>query len=144
LPQTHQRKWLYYKLFPNIAFDIYPDQVDFMQFIPLTSTTTMLREVSYADLAHAHAARDKLRAPRRPARDEGGALPQLAHQPPGECRGHRAHHARAAGHAVSELQSGAAGDERSVPEELRQEAQEDDPGGAAGLAATGRLEPPRE
>ena len=48
LPQSHQRKWLYYKLFPNIAFDIYPDQVDFMQFIPLTSTTTMLREISYA------------------------------------------------------------------------------------------------
>ena len=46
LPETHQRKWLYYKLFPNIAFDIYPDQVDFMQFIPLTSTTTMLREIS--------------------------------------------------------------------------------------------------
>ena len=48
LPETHQRKWLYYKLFPNIAFDIYPDQVDFMQFIPLTSTTTLLREISYA------------------------------------------------------------------------------------------------
>jgi phenylpropionate dioxygenase-like ring-hydroxylating dioxygenase large terminal subunit len=48
LPETHQRKWLYYKLFPNIAFDIYPDQVDFMQFIPLTSKTTMLREVCYA------------------------------------------------------------------------------------------------
>ena len=48
LPETHQRKWLYYKLFPNIAFDIYPDQVDFMQFIPMTSTTTMLREISYA------------------------------------------------------------------------------------------------
>jgi phenylpropionate dioxygenase-like ring-hydroxylating dioxygenase large terminal subunit len=48
LPASHQRKWLYYKLFPNIAFDIYPDQVDFMQFIPLTSTTTMLREISYA------------------------------------------------------------------------------------------------
>jgi carnitine monooxygenase subunit len=48
LPATHQRKWLYYKLFPNVAFDIYPDQVDFMQFIPLTSTTTMLREITYA------------------------------------------------------------------------------------------------
>ena len=47
LAESHQRKWLYYKLFPNIAFDIYPDQVDFMQFIPLTSTTTMLREISY-------------------------------------------------------------------------------------------------
>ncbi|HEY1142996.1 MAG TPA: aromatic ring-hydroxylating dioxygenase subunit alpha [Sphingomicrobium sp.] len=48
LPKTHRRKWLYYKLFPNIAFDIYPDQVDFMQFIPLTSTTSVLREISYA------------------------------------------------------------------------------------------------
>jgi carnitine monooxygenase subunit len=48
LPETHRRKWLYYKLFPNIAFDIYPDQVDFMQFIPLTSTTSLLREISYA------------------------------------------------------------------------------------------------
>jgi phenylpropionate dioxygenase-like ring-hydroxylating dioxygenase large terminal subunit len=48
LPESHQRKWLYFKLFPNIAFDIYPDQVDFMQFLPLSSTTTMLREISYA------------------------------------------------------------------------------------------------
>jgi phenylpropionate dioxygenase-like ring-hydroxylating dioxygenase large terminal subunit len=48
LPETHRRKWLYYKLFPNIAFDIYPDQVDFMQFIPLTSTTSLIREISYA------------------------------------------------------------------------------------------------
>ena len=48
LPESHRRKWLYYKLFPNIAFDIYPDQVDFMQFIPVTSTTSVLREISYA------------------------------------------------------------------------------------------------
>ena len=48
LPKTHRRKWLYYKLFPNIAFDIYPDQVDFMQFIPVSSTETLLREISYA------------------------------------------------------------------------------------------------
>ena len=48
LPESHQRKWLYYKLFPNIAFDIYPDQVDFMQFVPLSSTETLLREISYA------------------------------------------------------------------------------------------------
>ena len=31
LPQSHRRKWLYYKLFPCVAFDIYPDQVDFMR-----------------------------------------------------------------------------------------------------------------
>ena len=48
LPESHRRKWLYYKLFPNIAFDIYPDQVDFMQFIPVNSTETLLREISYA------------------------------------------------------------------------------------------------
>ena len=48
LPETHQRKWLYYKLFPNVAFDIYPDQVDFMQFLPVTATETVIREISYA------------------------------------------------------------------------------------------------
>ena len=48
LPESHQRKWLYFKLFPNVAFDIYPDQVDFMQFIPVSSTESLLREISYA------------------------------------------------------------------------------------------------
>jgi phenylpropionate dioxygenase-like ring-hydroxylating dioxygenase large terminal subunit len=48
LPATHQRKWLYYKLFPNVAFEIYPDQVDFMQFLPISATETMIREISYA------------------------------------------------------------------------------------------------
>ena len=48
LPDSHQRKWLYYKLFPNVAFDIYPDQVDFMQFIPVSATETLLREITYA------------------------------------------------------------------------------------------------
>src|SRR6185503_3598614 len=44
LPASHQRKWLYYKLFPNVAFDIYPDQVDFMQFLPVSATETVIRE----------------------------------------------------------------------------------------------------
>src|SRR5947209_5425282 len=48
LPPSHQRKWLYYKLFPNVAFDIYPDQVDFMQFLPVSATETVIREISYA------------------------------------------------------------------------------------------------
>jgi phenylpropionate dioxygenase-like ring-hydroxylating dioxygenase large terminal subunit len=48
LPPSHKRKWLYYKLFPNVAFDIYPDQVDFMQFIPVSATEAVLREISYA------------------------------------------------------------------------------------------------
>ena len=48
LPPSHRKKWLYYKLFPNAAFDIYPDQVDFMQFLPVSATETVIREVSYA------------------------------------------------------------------------------------------------
>jgi len=48
LPDSHQRKWLYYKLFPNVAFDIYPDQADFMQFLPVSATETVIREISYA------------------------------------------------------------------------------------------------
>jgi phenylpropionate dioxygenase-like ring-hydroxylating dioxygenase large terminal subunit len=48
LPEIHRRKWLYYKLFPNVAFDIYPDQVDFMQFLPVSSSETVIREISYA------------------------------------------------------------------------------------------------
>lgn len=48
LPASHRRKWLYYKLFPNVAFDIYPDQVDFMQFLPVSATQTLIREISYA------------------------------------------------------------------------------------------------
>ena len=48
LPPSHRRKWLYYKLFPNVAFDIYPDQVDFMQFLPVSATETVIREISYA------------------------------------------------------------------------------------------------
>jgi phenylpropionate dioxygenase-like ring-hydroxylating dioxygenase large terminal subunit len=48
LPASHRRKWIYYKLFPNVAFDIYPDQVDFMQFLPVSATDTVIREISYA------------------------------------------------------------------------------------------------
>lgn len=48
LPASHRRKWLYYKLFPNVAFDIYPDQIDFMQFLPVSATETVIREIGYA------------------------------------------------------------------------------------------------
>ena len=47
LPEEAQRLWLYFKLWPNVAFDIYPDQVDFMQFIPVSPTETLIREISY-------------------------------------------------------------------------------------------------
>ena len=48
LPAANQRLWLYFKLWPNMAFDLYPDQVDFMQWLPLTPTTSVLREMSFA------------------------------------------------------------------------------------------------
>ena len=43
-----RRSWNYYKLWPNMAFDVYPDQVDFMQFIPVSATETLIREIAYA------------------------------------------------------------------------------------------------
>ena len=48
LPAERQRSWLYFKLWPNVAFDIYPDQVDFMQWLPVSPTESLIREVSYA------------------------------------------------------------------------------------------------
>jgi phenylpropionate dioxygenase-like ring-hydroxylating dioxygenase large terminal subunit len=48
LPPERRRRWDYYKLWPNVAFDVYPDQVDFMQFIPVSATETLIREIAYA------------------------------------------------------------------------------------------------
>ena len=48
LPPAQQRQWFYLKLWPNVAFDIYPDQVDFMQFLPISPTETLIREIAYA------------------------------------------------------------------------------------------------
>lgn len=47
LPADRRRLWTYFKLWPNTAFDIYPDQIDFMQFIPVSPTETMIREIAY-------------------------------------------------------------------------------------------------
>jgi carnitine monooxygenase subunit len=47
LPPERQRLWTYFKLWPNVAFDIYPDQIDFMQFLPVSPTETMIREIVY-------------------------------------------------------------------------------------------------
>ncbi len=48
LPADAGRSWLYFKLWPNVAFDFYPDQVDFMHFVPVGPTETLVREISYA------------------------------------------------------------------------------------------------
>jgi carnitine monooxygenase subunit len=55
VPADRRRLWVYYKLWPNVAFDIYPDQIDFMQFIPVSPTETMIREISYV---HPHTSRE--------------------------------------------------------------------------------------
>jgi carnitine monooxygenase subunit len=47
LPPERQRLWTYFKLWPNVALDIYPDQIDFMQFLPLSPTETLVREIAY-------------------------------------------------------------------------------------------------
>jgi carnitine monooxygenase subunit len=47
LPDDRQRLWVYFKLWPNVAFDIYPDQIDFMQMIPVSATETLIREIAY-------------------------------------------------------------------------------------------------
>jgi phenylpropionate dioxygenase-like ring-hydroxylating dioxygenase large terminal subunit len=47
LPPERQRLWTYFKLWPNVAFDIYPDQIDFMQFLPVSPTQTLIREIAY-------------------------------------------------------------------------------------------------
>lgn len=47
LPAERQRLWTYFKLWPNQAFDIYPDQIDFMQWIPVSATDCVIREIAY-------------------------------------------------------------------------------------------------
>jgi phenylpropionate dioxygenase-like ring-hydroxylating dioxygenase large terminal subunit len=47
LPPERQRLWIYFKLWPNVALDIYPDQIDFMQFLPVSPTETLVREIAY-------------------------------------------------------------------------------------------------
>jgi phenylpropionate dioxygenase-like ring-hydroxylating dioxygenase large terminal subunit len=48
LPHDKRRSWVYFKLWPNFAFDVYPDQVDIMQWIPVSPTQTLIREIGYA------------------------------------------------------------------------------------------------
>ena len=48
LSSDQQMNWVYYRLWPNLAFDVYPDQMDFMQFIPITASETIIREIPFA------------------------------------------------------------------------------------------------
>ena len=35
-------------MWPNFAFDLYPDQVDIMQWLPVSPTECLIREIGYA------------------------------------------------------------------------------------------------
>ena len=48
LPPSKRRSWVYFKLWPNFAFDVYPDQVDIMQWLPVSPTECLIREIGYA------------------------------------------------------------------------------------------------
>jgi len=48
LAADKRRSWVYFKLWPNFAFDVYPDQVDIMQWLPVSPTECLIREIGYA------------------------------------------------------------------------------------------------
>lgn len=47
LPEKYRRMWLYYLLWPNLTFNLYPDQVEFLQFLPLSPGETLVRDAAY-------------------------------------------------------------------------------------------------
>jgi phenylpropionate dioxygenase-like ring-hydroxylating dioxygenase large terminal subunit len=48
LPESKRRLWLYYQVWPNLCFNLYPDQVELMQFVPVSPTQTIVRDAAYA------------------------------------------------------------------------------------------------
>lgn len=48
LEDWQSRGWYYYALFPNLAFDIYPDQIDFFQILPVAPGAALFRSRAFA------------------------------------------------------------------------------------------------
>jgi len=48
LPADRRRSWSRYFLWPNVALDVYPDQVAFAQVLPLGPGESAVRELGYA------------------------------------------------------------------------------------------------
>ena len=48
LPEDVRRSWRYYSTFPNLAFDIYPDQIDYFQILPVAPGRCVSRARAYA------------------------------------------------------------------------------------------------
>jgi phenylpropionate dioxygenase-like ring-hydroxylating dioxygenase large terminal subunit len=47
LPKDYRRSWLYFMISPSLALNLYPDCVEFMQFLPLDGTHCVVREGVY-------------------------------------------------------------------------------------------------
>jgi phenylpropionate dioxygenase-like ring-hydroxylating dioxygenase large terminal subunit len=47
LPLERKRAWLYYSVFPNLAFDIYPDMIDYFQYLPIAPGRSVSRSRSF-------------------------------------------------------------------------------------------------
>jgi phenylpropionate dioxygenase-like ring-hydroxylating dioxygenase large terminal subunit len=48
LPADRRRAWSRYFLWPNVALDVYPDQMGFSQVLPLGPGESLVRELAYA------------------------------------------------------------------------------------------------
>jgi phenylpropionate dioxygenase-like ring-hydroxylating dioxygenase large terminal subunit len=51
LPKSHRRVWIYYGFFPTTIVTLYPEMVDFYQFLPITARRSLMwgRSVALAD-----------------------------------------------------------------------------------------------
>lgn len=47
LPGNRQRSWHYYSVFPSLAFDVYPDMIDFFQILPVALDRSVIRTRAY-------------------------------------------------------------------------------------------------
>ncbi len=98
--------WNYYKLWPNVAIELYLDQIDFMQFVPVSPTETVLRYINYA----LPDGRREMRA----ARYLNWRINRLVN-----LEDKVADRARAGGHGLFQLHGRPARRGRGVPAELR-------------------------
>ena len=43
LPESHRRAWIYYGVFPTTVITLFPDMVDFYQFLPMTTRRSAMQ-----------------------------------------------------------------------------------------------------
>ena len=48
LPVERKRSWLYYSMFPNLAFEMYPDQIAYFQILPVAPGRSVCRAATFA------------------------------------------------------------------------------------------------